>query len=183
MSLVAVMLLMNAAKAAAYIGLTLVDVTPVEDAFQYTYSVTLTAGSVLTSDGGGPNTGFSPSNNFFTLYDVHGLVPGSVTYGGALGVAGFSIDAEEVLGDNPPGEAPISPDDPTIPNLTIYWTGPDIAAMDKTDLYVGTFTFLSTNPLGAGRLAYTAATQQVDGFPDVPANNFSLIAGPDKSPQ
>ncbi len=177
--LAAIGLLMNAGRAQAYIWLTLVDVSPVGSDFQYTYTATLTAGSVLTSAGGGPNTGFFPSNNFFTLYDVPGLVPGSVTYGGALGVAGFSADAEEMLGDNPPGETPIPPDDPTLANITIYWTGPDVAAAGPMDICLGTFTFLSTNPLGAGRLAYTAATQQLDGFPDVTANNLSLIVGPD----
>jgi hypothetical protein len=95
-----------------------------------------------------------------------------------LGIEGFSADAEKMLGDNPPGETPLPSDDWTVPNITIYWTGPDIAAAGTIDICVGTFTFLSTNALGEARLAYTAATQQLEDFPDVPANNFSLIAGP-----
>ncbi len=176
-----ILFLVSAREAQAYVGLTLVDVRPVGNVFEYTYAVTLSAGTMLTSAGGGPNTGFSPSNNFFTLYDVQGFVPGSVTCGGALGIAGFVADAEGMLGDDPPGEVPNPPDDPAVPNITIYWTGPDIAAFEVMDICVGTLSFQSANPLGGGQLAYTAATQLLDGFPDVPANNFSLVAGPNGS--
>jgi hypothetical protein len=176
--LAAIVLLMNAAQARAYITLTIVSVAPVECGFQYTYEVTLTKDSALFSTGGGPNNGFSPSNNFVTLYDVQGLVPGSVTLGGALGAVGNATDAEEVCGDDPPGVAPIPPDDPTVPNITIYWTGEPVAAFGWMDVDLGTFTFVSTNPPGTGRLAYAAATQLMNSFPDVPANNFSMVAGP-----
>jgi hypothetical protein len=176
--LAVVILMMNAAQARAYVGLTLVDVRPWGTNFRYTYAVTLTAGSMLTAAGGGPNNGFSPTNNFYTIYDVRGLVPGSVTYGGALGIVGLSTHQEMLLGDDAPGETPIPADNGNILNITTYWTGPDVAAPSWFDIPLGTLSFVSTNPLGVDWLAYTAATQELQDFPDVPANTFSLVAGP-----
>jgi hypothetical protein len=46
--------------------------TPVGSDFLYTYNVSLRDGSVLHAGGGGINRA-----NFFTLYDVAGLVAGS----------------------------------------------------------------------------------------------------------
>src|SRR5438477_7602744 len=135
--LLVVVFLMNAGQARARLELTLIEVTPLGSNFQYTYAVTLTAGSMLTSVGGGPNSGFLPSNNFFTLYDVPGLLPGSVTYGGALGVVGFCAHAEMLLGDNAPGEMPCPPDSDRIPNITTYWTGPAVAASLEPDVPLG----------------------------------------------
>src|SRR5262249_53869313 len=176
----AILCLMSAGRARAHLELTLIEVTPLGSDFQYTYAVTLTADSMLTPAGGGPNNGFSPSNNFFTLYDIPGLIPGSVTYGGPLGIAGFSACTEMLLGDTAPGEKPLPPDSGRIPNITTYWTGPDVAAPLESDVPLGTFSFVSTNPLGMRPLAYTAATQGLDGAPEAPANNFSLVAGPDE---
>jgi hypothetical protein len=178
LDLAVVIVLMNTAQARAYVGLTLLDVRPWGSNFLYTYAVTLTAGSMLTAAGGGPNNGFFPSNNFFTIYDVRGLVPGSVTYGGALGIVGFSTHSEMLLGDDAPGETPIPADNDSILNITTYWTGPDVAAPTWFDIELGTLSFVSTNPLGVDWLAYTAATQELKDFPDVPANTFSLVAGP-----
>src|SRR5262249_28897058 len=78
--LAALLLLMNAGATRADILLTLVSVTPVGSDFQYTYSASLASGTQLHAAGGGVNTGFSTSNNFFTLYDIQGLVAGSEVY-------------------------------------------------------------------------------------------------------
>ena len=62
----------EAIAARADIILTLIEAIPVGNAFEYTYSVRLTDGTALHAAGGGMNTA-----NFFTLYDVPGLISGS----------------------------------------------------------------------------------------------------------
>ncbi len=149
------------------------SVSPSGGDFLYTYEATLTTGSVLHSAGGGAN-----SANFFTLYDVQGLLAGSESYGGILGVAGNQSHSEQALGINPPGiPAPIPPDSASIPNITTTWTGADITASSAA-VDLGTFSFLDTNPLGKDMLAYAGATQKLEMFPDVLANNLSQVAGP-----
>jgi hypothetical protein len=171
-------LLMNAGSAQADILLTLVSVTPSGSDFQYTYDATLTPGSVLQVAGGGANTGVSPSNNFFTLYGVQGLVSGSLTYSGLLGTAGNSAASVQNGGITPAGEAPLPPDSGSVPNITTYWTGaPLTAATASVDL--GTFSFLDTNPIGSGLLAYSAATQALGLLAEGGiANNVGQITGP-----
>lgn len=174
LTLVAVLLLMTAGTARADIILTLVSVTPVGSDFQYTYSVSLASGTQLHSGGGGVNTGFSPSNNFFTLYDVQGLVAGSEVYGGAL--AANSSHSEQLTGFTPATEMPVPPDNGSVLNITTYWTGPDVTA-SGTPFDMGTFSFLSSNPLGAGMLAFTGASQKLDDV-NLVANNTGQVAGP-----
>jgi hypothetical protein len=178
LGLVAVLLLMNGGLARADIALSLVSVTPMGSNFSYTYSVLLTPGSVLHVAGGGVNSGVAPSNNYFTIYDVAGLVPGSETYGGALGTAGNSARTEQALGIKPTTESPVPPDDAGVVNITTYWTGADVSAPGMMGIDLGTFSFLSVNPLGNGLLAYTGATQKFEGFPAVIANNTAQVAGP-----
>jgi hypothetical protein len=175
--LAAALLLGNAGPAKADILLTLMSVTPSGSDFLYTYDVMLTAGSVLHAAGGGANTGVSPSNNFFTLYDVQGLVAGSESYGQTLGVLGNSTHTEQLSGITPAGQSPIPPDSGSLPNITTYWTGADMAAL-ATPVDLGTFAFLSTNPLGSGMVAYAGATQKLESFPDFIADNISQVAGP-----
>jgi len=176
--LAAVLLVMTPGLARADILLTLVSAAPSGSDFLYTYDAMLTTGSVLHSAGGGANTGFSPSNNFFTLYDVQGLVAGSETYGGILGAAGNQAHTEQLTGVNPPGiPAPIPPDSGSILNITTYWTGADVTA-SAAPVDLGTFSFLDTNPLGSAMLAYAGATQKIENFPSVLANNLSQVAGP-----
>src|SRR5438132_832871 len=151
--------------------------------FLYAYDVMLTPGSVVHAPGGGVNTGFSPSNNFFTLYDIPGLIAGSIAYGGALG-AGNSSFSTQNTGITPITETPKPPDDPTVVNIITYWTGGDVAAVGMMAIDLGTLSFLSTFPLGDVNhmLAFTAATQKVDMFPQVVANNTGKVAGPSSSP-
>ncbi len=172
---VAVLLMMNSAKIRADILLELVVAgIPTSDGnFLYVYDVTVTQGSVLHSAGGGANTNVFPSNNFFTLYDVPGLVQGTITYGGTLTIPGVVVDAESDLGDTAPLTMP--PDDPDLLNINVYWTGPDVAV--PVDIPLGTFSFLSTNAIGSGALFYTAATQRLGNLGAV-MNNIGQVAGP-----
>lgn len=175
------LLVMVPGQAKADIILTVVNAgTPSGSNFLYTYDVMLTPGSVLHQPGGGVNSGFTPSNNFFTLYDIPGLVAGSITYGGALGAAGNSAFATKNTGDTPVTESPVPPDSAAIVNITTYWTGPDVAAVGMMAIDLGTLSFLSTNPLGptSMMLAFTGATQKLENFPTLVANNTGQVAGP-----
>jgi hypothetical protein len=178
--LATVLLLMNAGPAKADILLTLVSAMPSGSDTLYTYDAMLQTGTVLHSAGGGANTGVSPSNNFFTLYDIPGLIAGSESYGGALGMAGNSSHTEQSSGMTPAGQSPIPPDSGSLPNITTYWTGGDVVA-SSGPIDLGTFSFLSTNPLGAAMLAYAGATQKIEMFPNAIANNISQVAGPGPS--
>jgi len=126
--LAGVLVLLNPGQAQADIVLTIVTAGtgPVGGPFTYTYDVMLTPGSVVHTAGGGVNTGVSPSNNFFTLYDISGLIAGTITYGVALAAAGNSSFSTQLTGITPVTETPKPNDDPNIINITTYWTGPDV---------------------------------------------------------
>jgi hypothetical protein len=179
--LAAVLLLMNTGSAKADILLTLEASMPSGSDYLYTYDVMLTAGSVLQAAGGGANTGVSPSNNFFTLYDVQGLVAGSESYGGALGMAGNTSHSEQLSGITPSGQTPIPPDSGSLPNITTYWLGANVTA-SNSPVDLGTFSFLSTNPLGSAMLAYAGATQKLELLAEGGiANNIAQVMGPGPS--
>ena len=138
--------------------------------FLYSYSVTLTDQSFLHAGGLGMNTG---TGNVFTLYDVQGVV-GAVT--GSVLAAGFTLSTP-LLGITPVTESPIPPDSPAIINLTFSYAGAADIVANGGNIPLGTFSFESTNPLGAGLLAYTAATQKF-GSAVFLANNTEQVAGP-----
>jgi hypothetical protein len=172
--LVAVLVLMTSAPARAGIILTRIGSIPAGNAFEYTYSVMLTEGSALRAGGGGMNTA-----NFFTLYDIPGLITGSETYGGVL--ATNSSHTEQHLGITPVGitpltENPFPAETGSLMNVTTFWTGPDVSGA----LDLGTFSFLSTDPLGSAKLAFTGASQNVQNMSLI-ANNSGQVAGPSGS--
>ena len=184
--LVGILLLMNPGQARADILLTVVTAgTPSGSNFLYTYDVMLTPGSVVHTAGGGVNTGFTPSNNFFTLYDIPGLVAGSITYGGALAAAGNSAFSTQNTGITPTTEIPKPSDDPAVVNISTFWTGPDVAATGVMAVDLGTMSFLSIFPLGDVNhmLAFTGASQKLEMFPALVANNTGQVAGPSGVPE
>lgn len=175
------LLLMIPGQARADIVLTVVNAgTPSGSNFLYTYDVMLLPGSELSKAGGGVNTGVATSNNFFTLYDVPGLVAGSIMYGGALNAGGNSMSSVQNTGITPVTESPRPADDAGVPNITTFWTGMDTPAIGMMAFDLGTLSFLSTNPLGsvAQMLAFTGATQKIEMFPLLVANNTGQVAGP-----
>src|SRR5713101_6495133 len=106
------LLLISPGQTRADILLTIVTAgTPSGSNFLYTYDVMLLPGSVLHVAGGGVNSGVSPSNNFFTLYDIPGFVAGSVAFGGGLGVAGNSSFTTQNSGVTSSTEIPRPTDD------------------------------------------------------------------------
>jgi hypothetical protein len=168
--LAAVLVLMNAGQARADIILNLASVMPMGSDFQYSYSVQLTDNTGLHAAGGSDNT-----SNFFTLFDVQGLVSGSVSVGGAL--AGSSTTSVQNSGLIPAGTAPLPPDNPNLPNITVVWTGSDV----NGPFAMGTLTFLSANGLGSALLAFAGASQKLESFPNLVGNNIGQVAGPGPS--
>jgi hypothetical protein len=154
----------------ADIILSLIGAVPVGNAFEYTYTVRLTEGTGLHSSGGGMNTA-----DFFTLYDIPGLILGSETYGGAL--ATNTSHTEQRMGLTPPTESPFPPENGNFMNVTTFWTGPDISGA----LDLGTFSFLSTDALGSSMLAFTGASQSLQNMSLI-NNNSGEVAGPAGSP-
>ena len=168
--LVAVLFLMTSVPVRADIILTRIESIPVGSAFEYTYSVKLTDGTALRTGGGGMNAA-----NFFTVYDIPGLISGSETYGGAL--ATNSSHTEQHMGITPVTEKPFPAETGSLMNITTFWTGPDLSGA----LDLGTFSFLSTNPPGSAMLAFTAASQSLQSMSLI-ANNSGGVAGPSGSP-
>src|SRR5260370_31903243 len=116
----AALFLISPGQTRADILLTIVNAgTPSGSNFLYTYDVMLTPGSVLHVAGGGVNTGVSPSNNFFTLYDIPGFIAGSVALGG--GLAANSSFTTQNTGITPVTEIPKPDDYPNLINITTYW--------------------------------------------------------------
>jgi hypothetical protein len=168
--LVAVLFLMLSPPARSDIILTLIETIPVGNAFEYIYSVRLTEGSALHAGGGGMNTA-----NFFTLYDIPGLISGSERYGGAL--ATNTSYTEQVMGITPATEHPFPAENGSMMNVSTFWTGSDVSGA----LDLGTFSFLSTDPRGAPMLAFTAASQSLQNTSLI-ADNSGQVAGPSASP-
>src|SRR5438132_9017842 len=131
--LAAALLLMTAGQARADVIFSLVGVTPNSPTdFTYTYNVILTGGSTLHRPGGGDNTGFSPSNNFITLFDVPGLISGSESYSATLAPNVTPPGAvEKAIGDVAPRTTPT---DTSILNINTYWVGGDVSAPPLIDL-------------------------------------------------
>jgi len=166
LALVAALFLVTSTPTRADIILTLLESIPVGDAFEYTYSVRLTDGTALRAGGGGMNTA-----NFFTLYDIPGLITGSETYAGAL--ATNSSHTEQHMGLTPATENPFPAENGSLMNVTTYWTGPDVSGA----LDLGTISFLSTDPLGSAMLAFSGASQNLQNMSLI-NNNSGEVAGP-----
>ena len=173
LALAAALLLMNPGAARAEIVLSIVTsgVPQADGNFLYSYNVTLTQDSFLHAGGGGANT-----FNNFTLYDVQGLV--TSTLGGSVFATGAFTSSTPLTGVTPSDQIPIPPDSPTIPNIVgTFVFATDIVAPIGMDILLGTLSFESTNPLGSGMLAYTAATQKLDVTGAI-ANNAEQVMGP-----
>jgi hypothetical protein len=189
---VGALLLMNAAPARADILVTLTGTAPGGPGVTvFTYSVSLRPASELDQAGGAENdySAGNPagnqvnpnSNNFFTLYDVVGFVPGSLGLSPSLAAlfAPGSITMQDI-GMTPFAQIP--PDAPGLINITFNYTlGIEIENPGiLPDLPLGTFHFDSTGIPG-GKMFYSAATQKNVADPDEDeeiANNTSVVAGP-----
>jgi len=178
--LAAVLALMNpgSARAEILLSLTTPGALQADGNYLYSYDVTLTAQSTLHAGGAGMNT-----FNNFTLYDIQGLVAGTVT-GSVFATGAFALSIQNT-GITPITENPMPPDNPAVPNITGTFVGVPPGAMDiaasAANIPLGSFQFESSNPLGdiAHMLAYTAATQKTGSVGlALLANNTEQVAGP-----
>jgi hypothetical protein len=117
---IGVMLAMSSGVRADIIP-TRISIVPEGGNFRWTYSSNLTANETLQT------------NNFFTIYDFAGFIPGS-----NLQPANWAFNSA-LLGLTPPKVVP--DDDPMIPNLTWKYTGS--TTLGPGTLSLGSFSALS----------------------------------------
>ncbi len=164
--------------------------TPAGSNFMYTYTLTLAPDSLLLPPAAivGDNMPGSAAGGVgdrFTLYDIFGLVPGSVTVTGLLALPGNTAVTTQNVGVVAPATSPLPADNPAVLNINVAWLGgssPAVAAPPGTNVLLGTITFLSTNPVDlVTDRAFTAASQQfVD--PTQISNNVQQFVGPGSTP-
>ncbi len=120
------------------------------------------------------------AGDFFTLYDINGLVAGSVTTN-----AQFTYTVQP-FGKNAPQTAPT---DTALPNITFTYTGPTISAdtsftgfgftsTDTTSDLNGTFTSLDQKVAGAGTTNKSTIGSVTLPSPNVPEGSSFLMLLP-----
>lgn len=144
---------------------------PVPGGFKYVYTVTLATAHSLDPAGGGFN-----KDNFFTVYDVPGLVPGSQTLTGA-----FFTDPpfkwttkNAAIGDTPFGTTPT---DTPVLNITANFDASLAGPIGPGPIPLGIFSYVSVFQPGPDPLFY-AGSSQVFLDPGLIANNLSETRGP-----
>jgi len=151
----------------------------------YSYKVFLLPGYELDQTGfigNGTTPSNSTSQNVYTVFDIAGLVPGSVTISAALSASGFTTSTVQNVGLTPVTQSPT--DNPGLPNATFYYTKSTETnnPSSSTNLLLGTFSFQSTfGPAAGPNVTYSAGTQknqpgQTDD--EQLANNTSKLVGP-----
>jgi hypothetical protein len=156
LSVLAVMLALAALTGVAHANSiipTLSSITPAGPNFAYSYHVILTNQEKLDT---------AQNSAFFTIYDFHGLVPGSESQ-----PAGWS-GSEQNTGITPTLTAPI--DDPGVTNIT--WTYIDSTVINGTGGSLGTFSALSS--IGPGTQLTMFAAQATKDTPIDPSSNNTV---------
>ncbi|MEO8627381.1 MAG: PEP-CTERM sorting domain-containing protein [Betaproteobacteria bacterium] len=168
--LVAAMLAMGIGNAGASIIVSLGGVVPdiQPGIWDWTYNAVLQPDQNMRAD--------AVSGDFFTIYDVPGLV--SSAFGGDLNaaVAGRTFTkTEQLLGVDPLGTG--IPDDPTIPNITVRLTGGGdiVPVAGSGPIQLGSLIIHSNSNLPAPTEAnYGAFAQQKSNLGDT-ANIGSVL--------
>ena len=109
--------------------------------------------------------------SFFTLYDINGLVPGSQAYT-PISLAGTASSA--LVGPTPAGVVPV--DSPTIPNVSVSFTG--TAGVSTT---LGILSFIDTQP-GSNAIIGEFAAQATNATNGSRAFNSSFVNSPAPEP-
>jgi len=128
-----------------------VTVTPDGGNFRWTYAAVLPTNLLLQS------------GNYFTIYDVGGLVPGTISApSGWAATTGIGVAV-------PPG---LNPHDPgTAPDITFKYTGPTVTGQ------VGLGNFMFDSTIGKGStLTWTASNVNASSL--VPDYNITQTTGP-----
>lgn len=116
-------------KAAAGLIPNKLTVTPEGGMYRYTYSIKLPTDSVLRP------------GDYFTIYNFDGFVAGSAMSSGAPSSADWTFSSSNV-GPTPSGVLPA--DNPSVPNLTWTYNGPEINIPEPVGL--GNFWAVSLYP-------------------------------------
>jgi len=172
----AALLTLGGSPARADILVNLVSALPSGANTVYTYNVFLQPNSALTT-GGGLNS--PPPGDFFTLYDIAGLV-GTPTQNLTNSL---SWTVTTPLQGKSPAVGGGAPDSISILNATFQYSGSPIINNGGTGsaLSLGTISFTSTFGTG-GKVFYSAATQDSDNN-NVEANNTNSVEGPTGIPE
>ena len=133
----------------------------------FTYNVSLTTGSVVA--GGGVN-------DFITMYDFRGYIPGSATVVNTS--IGTWTSTEQAFGNTP---ASITPIDTALTNITFtYQSAPQIVGSGQTVL---TFRLTSTLPLATGGQFTQYAGSSTNAANSTVQGNVGFIQGPNPVPE
>jgi hypothetical protein len=109
------------------------------------------------------------SGDFFTIYDIPGYVPASVS-----APSGFS-SLVQLSGVTPSGV--LVPDTASIANVTYQYNGPTIGVAPGSVANLGTFSFVSTDGLGTeGSFTAENSSTQVVGYVAVPSASAGTLA-------
>ena len=130
----------------------------------FTYAVSLSTGSLLV--GGGVN-------DYVTMYDFRGYIPGSATVISSLGTW---VPSEQAFGVTP---ASIAPVDTALTNITFTFTSAgQIIGNGQT---VVTFSLTSTLPLATGGQFTQYAGSSTNASNSTVQGNIGFIQGPNLS--
>lgn len=127
--------------------------------YTYTYGVELSSTETLVS------------GNFFTMFDVNGLISGS-----EVAPAGFTA-SENFTGPNAQGDfnsAPAAIDSASILNVTYTYSGPTVAGNPNAPTGLGNFSFQSIYPVASTRESFTAVAE-LSGTSVLNANGTSYV--------
>jgi len=119
------------------------------------------------------------AGDVITFYDFNGLLTGgghAPSFVGSLG-ATYSITTP-LLGIDPPGTAKLAGDDPTLPNVSLTYTGPTISNLGNVSQGLGTVTIQSTNGPNVGGDFTPYAASSTNTANNSPAGNQSFVTGP-----
>jgi hypothetical protein len=123
----------------------------------------------------------NPTGTFVTIYDIQGFVGASVS------VAGWGV-THQLLGSTPSTLIGTVLDDPTLTNVTFFYTGPEVDAFGSEISMTGFQIVSSINGDVKGNFAFQATidtgkqsgdTDQGDGAVTVPGNATSAQSTPE----
>jgi len=169
----AALLASGGSQARADLNVEFVSATGAPSNFTYTYNVNLQPGSQLVPAGGGNNTA-----NFFTLYDIAGLIAGSET--STLSGAPWAITEQT------PGVNPFATAAPDGGGTNITFRDVDFAATvapNAPPLLLGQVTFRSTLAASPINNVFYASATQDSISPTVEFNGINRVIGPNAVPE
>lgn len=122
------------------------------------------------------------AGDLLTFYDVNGLLTGGgndPTFTPGQAGPNYSLSIQNT-GINPPNTIAIGGDDPTIPNITLTYTGTTFINPGPGSQNLGTFVFHSTQLPGGDFLPFAA--NETKNSNNSAAGNQGQVTGPNIAP-